>query len=57
MMKKKLKINNFKVKSFVTDLEEAKSETVKGGVLPNSIAPTTCGGYGCQGSPTILDWC
>lgn len=34
-MQKKLNLNSLKVKSFVTDLDKNKEETVKGGLPPS----------------------
>ncbi len=34
MKKKRLNLESFKVKSFVTNLEEIQEETVKGGIVP-----------------------
>jgi hypothetical protein len=45
MKNKKLNLNELKVKSFVTDMEKEKSETVKGGTFLDT---------GCN--PTVSQW-
>ena len=45
---KKLTLNQFKVKSFVTDLKSDSSNTVKGGTLATLDA-------GCETSPIICN--
>ena len=48
MKKKKINLDTLKVQSFVTDLEEESSETIKGGGFL-SVIGCTGGGGNCSG--------
>ena len=48
---KKLKIEQLKVKSFVTEVSAGKSETVK--VQGGAASASVCGKYGC---PTVVTY-
>lgn len=46
-MKNKLKIDQIRVKSFITNLEDKQNETVKGGFF-RTFGPTWCGPGVCD---------